>query len=177
MRSSKIAQLWQDNASLLRQLQHTLATLEPATFTYRAEATLGGSIGAHLRHVLEFYQTFISGCSEGIINYDGRAREEALETCLPTALKRIEKVLHCLERSEHELPQSQLPVKVLENAADTPENWTLSSVGRELSFLLSHTVHHQALIALLLIQQGEPTSADFGVAPSTLRYRASLQTS
>jgi hypothetical protein len=48
--------------------------------------------------------------------------------------------------------------------------WSYSSIGRELQFLLSHTIHHYALIALALRLQGYEPSAEFGVAPSTLQY-------
>jgi hypothetical protein len=40
-----------------------------------------------------------------------------------------------------------------------------------LQFLLSHTVHHFALMALILRAQGADPGDDFGVAPSTLEHR------
>jgi hypothetical protein len=46
-----------------------------------------------------------------------------------------------------------------------------SSVGRELLFLSSHTVHHWALVAALLRHQGIEPGVEFGVAPSTLDHR------
>jgi hypothetical protein len=47
--------------------------------------------------------------------------------------------------------------------------WAASSLARELQFTLSHTVHHYALIALILRLQGFAPPADFGVAPATLQ--------
>ncbi len=47
-----------------------------------------------------------------------------------------------------------------------------SSLRRELHFLLSHTVHHYALIAMILARHGVEVEPDFGVAPSTLRHWA-----
>lgn len=41
---------------------------------------------------------------------------------------------------------------------------------RELQFLLSHTVHHFALIATLLERFEIGVPEDFGIAPSTLKY-------
>jgi uncharacterized damage-inducible protein DinB len=164
---------WQDNVTLLRQLHSVLEGLAQAQYTYQSAATLGGSVGAHLRHVLEFYQTFLCGYAEGIINYDNRAREHSLETCLKTALGRLQIILVHLESDTHDETQLHLPVRVLENATDEPDHWTHSTVGRELTFLLSHTVHHQALIALILRHLGLSLPESFGIAPSTLRYRAS----
>jgi hypothetical protein len=48
-------------------------------------------------------------------------------------------------------------------------------VARELQFLQSHTVHHYAVIHLMLLQQGIRPDPEFGVAPSTLRHEAFLE--
>jgi hypothetical protein len=48
--------------------------------------------------------------------------------------------------------------------------WCNSSVLRELEFLQSHAVHHYSLIAALLRLHGIEPDAEFGVAPSTLKY-------
>ena len=47
-----------------------------------------------------------------------------------------------------------------------------STFERECHFVLSHTVHHMALIALLAQCRGYCVHEEFGVAGSTLRYRA-----
>jgi uncharacterized damage-inducible protein DinB len=39
--------------------------------------------------------------------------------------------------------------------------------GRELAFVINHTIHHQALIAVLLAWHGIEVAPRFGVAPST----------
>ena len=48
--------------------------------------------------------------------------------------------------------------------------WSYSSIFRELQFLLSHTIHHFALVAMLLRLQGCVPAVDFGVALSTLNH-------
>jgi hypothetical protein len=53
------------------------------------------------------------------------------------------------------------------------EQWSNSSLRRELQFLISHTIHHYALIATLCARDGFELPADFGVAPSTLWFRNS----
>jgi hypothetical protein len=50
--------------------------------------------------------------------------------------------------------------------------WMPSTLGRELEFLRSHTVHHYALIALIFRAHEASVPSSFGVAPSTLRYQA-----
>jgi hypothetical protein len=52
-------------------------------------------------------------------------------------------------------------------SGETVIGW--STLGRELAFVLSHTIHHQALIALLLAIRGLHVPDRFGYAPSTPR--------
>jgi uncharacterized damage-inducible protein DinB len=54
--------------------------------------------------------------------------------------------------------------------SDGSAGWTATTFGRELQYLLSHTVHHFALIGVMLRLLGVDPGSDFGVAPSTLRY-------
>ena len=43
----------------------------------------------------------------------------------------------------------------------------VTSVGRELAFVMSHTIHHLAVIALLLRDLGIEVPPRFGYAPTT----------
>jgi uncharacterized damage-inducible protein DinB len=45
-----------------------------------------------------------------------------------------------------------------------------TTVGRELVFVLSHTVHHNALIAVMARTLGVSVPDRFGYAPSTLAH-------
>ena len=49
--------------------------------------------------------------------------------------------------------------------------WQPSTPGRELQFLVSHTVHHFAMIGGICHSLGVEVDKDFGVAPSTLRHQ------
>ncbi|MEK6687797.1 MAG: hypothetical protein AABZ01_04975, partial [Gemmatimonadota bacterium] len=68
---------------------------------------------------------------------------------------------------------------LLARHAATPDQTDLSgfqsSLGRELLFLLSHTVHHFAVIRLLLQRQGTDSDPRLGVAPSTEAYKAAAR--
>jgi len=44
---------------------------------------------------------------------------------------------------------------------------TRSSVCREVAFVISHTIHHNAIVAQLLAGRNLALDARFGVAPST----------
>jgi hypothetical protein len=56
--------------------------------------------------------------------------------------------------------------------AEGGEDWLPSTISRELQALSSHTIHHFALIAVILRLHGIFLDPEFGVSPSTLRYQA-----
>jgi uncharacterized damage-inducible protein DinB len=52
-------------------------------------------------------------------------------------------------------------------AADGRTVVTSSTIGRELAFVISHTIHHSAIINVLLRQRHVSTPTGFGYAAST----------
>jgi hypothetical protein len=44
---------------------------------------------------------------------------------------------------------------------------TRSSVGREVAFVVSHTIHHNAIVAQMLRARGLDVAPRLGLAPST----------
>lgn len=129
-------------------------------------------VGAHLRHVIDCFRCFQHGLDTGRIDYDARQRNAHLERNRETAEQALLEISECLQSLTVDDAARPVQVKVDTAAWDDPAlHWTRSSVGRELQFLLSHTVHHYALIALLLRQQGYDPGRQFGVAPSTLEFQ------
>lgn len=131
------------------------------------------SAGAHLRHVIEHYQCFLEGLSSGRIDYDARRRDVTIETSTTRATAVLRDLTRDLDQV-HAEPLERPVMVQMRCAADEPaESWAASTVGRELQFLVSHAVHHYALIRMLLEQDGVVIEPDFGLAPSTVHARAS----
>ncbi|HSE97440.1 MAG TPA: hypothetical protein VLD57_04165, partial [Blastocatellia bacterium] len=106
------------------------------------------AVGGHFRHLLDFYSCFLAGHETGRIDYDNRERDKLVERDRLAATARLRAAIVFLR----ELPArgEQKPVLVrMEDATrgSDPSRWSPSSIARELQFLLSHTVHHYALIA------------------------------
>jgi len=97
-----------------------------------------------------------------------RNREPDVETILACGLSSVRRVAQGLAAVDQR--QEILWIRVDNDAGENA--WQISSFGRELAFLLSHTVHHQALIAVICRQLNVPLAAEFGVASATLRHRA-----
>ncbi|MFH5833071.1 DinB family protein [Halalkalibaculum sp. DA3122] len=130
-------------------------------------------VGRHMRHVLEHYIALLSH-SEGRVDYDARKRDEELETDRLHAISVAQQVAGQLEALTAGADQKLL-IKNNEIGERGDYCWSRSSFGRELQFMISHTVHHYALIAIILRIQGYTPDEYFGVAPSTLRYETQLQ--
>ena len=172
------ATLARANALVLRQGASLVARLAVEQFseaprlpglpeTARA-AFARGAVGAHVRHVLDHYESFLHGLESGRVDYDHREREREVERDPELARERLEacaRRLEALERSELDRP-----LVVRTESAPGRSREGASSLGRELLFLASHTVHHYALIAVLVRLWGVAPDDDFGVAPSTLAY-------
>jgi len=157
------------NLDALRQGSDLIRRLPDAGY---GEATDGAApVGPHFRHVIEHYSCFLAGHASGRVNYDARERDPALERDRDAALARIEELAGELRRLAGADLEAPAEVRLECGSGGEPAQWSRSTVGRELQFLLSHTVHHFALIGLLLAQRGIGTGADFGVAPSTLEHR------
>lgn len=156
------------NLVLLDQGLGLLSKHDSESFVLMDPTTYGSGIGAHFRHVLDHYFSFLNGVGTGVVDYDARERGTEVERDLEaakTAISMVKKRLQALRCDG----DRRLDVK-LSSAVEDPNMRTSSSVGRELQFLVSHTVHHYALIAIASRLQRILPPSDFGVAPSTLKY-------
>ncbi|MEZ5398428.1 MAG: hypothetical protein R2729_02095 [Bryobacteraceae bacterium] len=149
------------NAALLDDAEALIGTLDESAY---------GTIGGQIRHIVEFYECFFEGLAGRCVDYDARRRDPSIEKSRLTARGRIAALRVRLE----EVPR--IDMEILVRAEDSamnefPDPPLRSSAGRELQSLASHTVHHFAVIALLLRSLGIQTRDGFGVAPSTLRHR------
>jgi len=123
-------------------------------------------VGAHFRHNLDFAFCLISGVRNGSIDYSARERDERVENDTQYAAARIDAVLSELRSLVDLEPETNLELRSEIDDLLVHE----TTLSRELEFLLSHTVHHHALLAERLRQMGFDPGEEFGVAPSTLRF-------
>lgn len=128
---------------------------------------VSGSIGEHVRHCLDHIAALISNGPAQTLTYDRRDRGTAVETDPAEALRRILRLKTALDRWSGRGMDDPIAVTSLIGPGRTVTGW--SSLGRELAFVASHTVHHQAVIALLLTVQGLAVPDRLGYAPSTPR--------
>lgn len=154
---------------ILKQGRDLLEQIDDEIFLRTLPPMFNYAIGSHIRHCLDFYTCFVNGLETRRIDYDTRERDELLEKDRAAAIKKIDSFIE--QMSALLLPDESTRVSVrLEDASLNPQ-WSHSSIGRELQSLKIHTIHHYALIAVLLRLQGIEPSVEFGVSISTLRQR------
>jgi hypothetical protein len=158
-------------AEILCQGVNLLGEIDDCLYTKPESGAFvdGGAVGGHFRHCLEFVNCFLAGVENGKIDYDRRERNQQIETMRECALAEYTRTIEALENFAPEAVENSLLVKP-EDAAGDADFWCASSIERELEFLQSHTIHHYALVAFKLRAFGFPVAAEFGVAPSTLRF-------
>ncbi|OYV02426.1 MAG: hypothetical protein CFE45_00430 [Burkholderiales bacterium PBB5] len=133
-------------------------------------ANYAALVGPHLRHVVEHLDALLVGLKLGEVDYDRRPRDTALEHHPALAVQRLRVLRHALDGLTP--PQLALPLTVHGQTGMAGE-WgfaSASSVGRELAFMASHTVHHFALLRAHCVQLGLPVPEDFGKAPATVAH-------
>jgi len=162
------------NVRWLRQALRLVDRVNDAAYSTTPRGFGPHRVGAHLRHVLEFYQLFLEGIDSSHIDYDARRRDEGVEKSRHAAAAAIRSIIRRLETCPDLRGERIIWVRMEDAEANgVNECFMESSVSRELQVLSSHTVHHFALIAMTLRMHGMEMDADFGMAPSTLRYLAS----
>jgi uncharacterized damage-inducible protein DinB len=151
---------------LLDDLLDTLVTIGPSQYVARPVPGVSGSIGEHVRHALDHIGALVRADGFEPLSYDRRQRGTAVETDLHAAVEQIFHLMALVERhSNHSLDEPIQVTSKLSAAGDEVASW--STLGRELAFVASHTIHHQAQIALLMAVQGIHVPGRFGYAPST----------
>lgn len=161
----------QDN---LKELQLLLKGLTGEQYTTKLDVLNGSSIGQHIRHILEFYQCLLIAKHEKEVNYDERRRDLNLESNILFASTTIDGIISEIDEISCDFALSFVAnYSINENAKPIVIH---TSFYRELAYNLEHSVHHQALIkvAILEMKLTGLVRPDFGYAPSTIRHQQKI---
>ena len=150
--------------ALIDQLEmglELIAKLDDQTYAVTNDGR--GSIGAHIRHTINFVDAVIDGAMSGSLDHSTRSRDRRIETDRSSASAKLRSLIDEV---------TSVPM-VLTEAVDVaseldPTVRHRSTLGRELEFAVSHTIHHYALVRESLT--GVDFDPRFGVATSTLEY-------
>lgn len=159
----------------LGELENLLRALTPQSYTRSIQA-VGGSIGGHTRHILDHFFNVMKSCNGEPVFFEDRRRGTSVEYDPRAALQAISEIRAWLENccGEKALGEGRgTKVSLSGNLDEFTEFET--TLRRELIYCFLHAVHHMALVAVIGRLQNIEVPADFGKAPATRVYEASLR--
>lgn len=154
---------------VLRQLAEFIASLSDAQYVSSSGPGQTGGIGSHVRHCLDHATALLQGLDDGVVDYDRRRRGSDLEIDRRCAFDAISDLIQGLRTIGGGDLERELTVW---SAVDSSGRAlaTRSTLAREIVFVLSHTIHHHAMIAGAARRLGADVPHQFGYAPATIAF-------
>jgi uncharacterized damage-inducible protein DinB len=151
----------------LRSLRELIELLPEHTFRATPSES-SGSVGGHVRHCLDHVRALTTALNDDEISYDSRLRGTAIETSPIAAIEEINRLLDALDDVDDAALARDLLLHTLVSRGLPPVR-VRTTVEREATFVVQHTIHHCATMAVLLERMRISVPHDFGYAPSTPR--------
>lgn len=149
------------------QLSATLSLLQQTHYSQPCHTLSHATIGQHTRHIIEMFQCLLLGYDTGVINYEKRKRDHAIETDKRLAIELLQQVNAVLEKENKPLV---MEASYRDDSADSI--YFDTNYFREIAYNLEHTIHHMALIKVGMLEISDiPLPEEFGVASSTIKHR------
>lgn len=165
MQADSLDMLLDKAVKQLRTGIRILSAIEDMSYTqvYARSYGTDSTVGKQWRHVVNFYEQFLSGYAVGEIDYTSRERNEQMEQRRQYGLQKAELVLGAFGALQME--DKDLLVRDDIGVAR-------STTAAELQRLASHTTHHYALLREMLVIEGIAVPTSFGYAPTTWQHKA-----
>lgn len=160
-------QLQQAVNNIFVQLADSLNQLTQQEYSQPCKTLFNNTIGQHVRHIIELFQCLEQGYESGVVNYEKRKRDAAIETDKELASRLLREIHAGLGKENKAL--------TLEACYDEHSNDPIrfeTNYNREIAYNLEHTIHHMALIRVGINEVSTiQLPEEFGVASSTVKYR------
>lgn len=152
----------------IEELIYAINLLSNEEYSFKTKEFSNASIGEHVRHIFNFYESILKGIETEKIDYDKRNRDSKMETDVFYSISRFKEIIGVLinlkifETKKFKLIQNSIEIE--------------TSLIRELIYANEHLVHHQAIIRIffLSLHPEKKIQDSFGFAKSTLNYKSSL---
>ncbi|MEP1033997.1 hypothetical protein [Ekhidna sp.] len=156
---------------LLSQLNLIIEACREEDFSKPLPELSNSTFGQHIRHTLEFFICLFDAKNDGIVNYDQRKHDALIETDKKLAQSVIVSIEDFLNRNQEDF---EITFEANYAIKDNVNDKMKSSFYRELAYNIEHAIHHMALLKVAVKQSLTYISLPeyFGVASSTIRYRA-----
>jgi uncharacterized damage-inducible protein DinB len=152
-----------------RQLSQVVVTIDDDQYRRKPVGVVPSSIGGHVRHCLDHVEALLAAADCRALSYDARRRDPLWETERRAALATVDRQIAALRSLAGRSSDESWRLTALV-AADAPPVVVSTTLGRELSFVISHTIHHSSFVALMVRLLGANVPERFGYAPATTAY-------
>jgi uncharacterized damage-inducible protein DinB len=159
---------------VLNQGEVLLSELDDECYVRKLSTAFNASVGGHYRHCLDHFRSLLDAAHEGNLNYDHRERGTLVDTDRFAAINETRALREGFDQMPAAWLERELDVTCKTSYASTGSQTSGSTVGREIMYVVTHAVHHYALIGIMGGVMGLQMPAGFGVAPSTVKYQADL---
>lgn len=144
-----------------------MVQLSDQQYCQKIDSLSGATIGEHERHIVEMFVCLQDGYTAGIVNYESRKRDIAIETSKETAIDVMAKINAALLNENKSLVLDAGFDKKSDALNKIPTNYF-----RKIAYNLEHAIHHIVLIKIGIKQVSEIVLPDgYGVASSTIKYK------
>jgi uncharacterized damage-inducible protein DinB len=156
-------------AAVLDQLKAVVGCLHDEQYTQKPVGVVHSSIGGHVRHCLDHVRALLNASETGQLDYDQRDRGTTIESDRAAALGAIRALRNRLDALPDDIIDRPIRLSVLMISDGAPME-VQTTFGREMAFVLSHTIHHNALIGTMVKILSGWLPDRFGYAPSTITH-------
>lgn len=158
--------LKQEAIRQLDSLQCILQQIKEEDYNKKLAMLKGSSIGMHMRHIVEFYACLLNSSQSAGVCYDARQRNRMLEENSKYTQDYIVEIKDAITKISSNYRT------VVTASYQSQELSMESSIYRELAYTIEHTVHHLAIISIVVPLHFSYVSlpTELGYASSTLAY-------
>ena len=155
---------------LLDELAQVIAALGDEQYVQMPVGVMPSSIGGHVRHSLDHARALLASAATGRIDYDHRVRGTPVETSRSAALDAIRGLIAELRALRPGSIERSLTLRMMMTTDGKPLELSTTFI-REAGYVLSHTIHHNAIIGVMVKTLGAWLPERFGYAPSTIAFQ------
>jgi uncharacterized damage-inducible protein DinB len=150
------------------EVKTALDSLSDSDYTASSPVLFNASIGQHVRHIVELFVQLQQGYSSGVVNYDLRKRDVAIETDKLFANRLMDEILADIDK-----PDKPLQLQgCFDASANVAAIQLQTTYYRELAYNIEHSIHHMALIRIgMETLQLTLAGSNFGMASATIKHR------
>ncbi len=155
--------------AVLEQAQQYIDRVDSDQYVHASAVVPGGTIGKHIRHMLDHFRCAITTQCSDPIDYDHRRRGGSVEDNREAAKNEIATLRSLMGNLGVDDLGATVTTRVM-LCGDGQTADLQSTRAREIFFAMHHAIHHNAILKAIGLELGFECPEGFGTAPSTINF-------